>query len=60
VDGTDVQAVKGAIVRLRDDPELARRMGERGRAIVESGLNWKAAAERLVGVYESLEGNGAR
>jgi len=54
VDETDVESVVAAITRLRDDPELLREMGVRGRALVDGGMNWRAAAERLVGAYRDM------
>ncbi len=54
VDPSDASAVEDALVRLKDDPALAREMGTRGRAIVEESLNWEAAAGRLVAAYEQL------
>lgn len=50
----DVGAVETALRRLADHPDLAAEMGRRGREIVESELNWAAAAERLVGAYERI------
>jgi len=54
VDPADASAVESALVRLKNDPTLAREMGTRGRAIVEESLNWEAAASRLVAAYEQL------
>lgn len=54
VDSTDPSAVEAAIVRLKDDPDLAHDMGTRGRAIVEDTLNWEAASQRLVAAYRAL------
>jgi glycosyltransferase involved in cell wall biosynthesis len=55
VRGDSVSAVADAIATLRDDPELVRAMGRRGRVIVEDGLNWSSAAQRLVAAYGSLD-----
>lgn len=60
VDGDDVGEVARALAQLRDDPALARQLGERGRTIVESGLNWTSAAARLVRVYETFDEKGDR
>lgn len=54
VDGEAPASVAQAILTLRDDRKRAREMGRKGRAIVEDGLNWRAAAHRLVQAYESL------
>jgi glycosyltransferase involved in cell wall biosynthesis len=55
VDGTDPAAVVNALRELRDSPEERRAMGERGRRIVEQGMNWGDAAKSLVGAYERLQ-----
>ena len=43
--------LEAALVRLKDDPVLRAEMGAAGRAVVDAGLNWKAASERLLAVY---------
>ena len=40
VEPEDPDALADAILRLMEDPELARRMGENGRRRVEEELNW--------------------
>ena len=50
----DVQAFADAIVRLVNDPELARRLGTSARAFVRSELTWNRAAERIEQVYMGL------
>jgi glycosyltransferase involved in cell wall biosynthesis len=40
-------AVSRAIVRLLDDPAMARTMGERGRAKVDARWNWDAVMDRV-------------
>ncbi|MDI6843788.1 MAG: glycosyltransferase family 4 protein [Anaerosomatales bacterium] len=54
VDPLDVAQVEEALLKLSSDRELAREMGRRGRAIIEGGLNWAAASQRLVEAYRSL------
>jgi len=55
VDDKDPADVARALVALAEDREAARAMGARGRALVESGLNWDAAVGRLVSAYDRLE-----
>jgi glycosyltransferase involved in cell wall biosynthesis len=43
-----------AIGRLLDDPELATRLGERGREELAERFTWPAVARRIEAVYESL------
>jgi len=48
VEPEDPEALADAIVRLIEDPELARRLGENGRRRVEAELNWGRFTERLL------------
>jgi hypothetical protein len=48
VDSGDVAALRDAIRRLAADPELARRLGENGRSLVETELNQERYVEQLV------------
>lgn len=54
VDPLDVAEVEEALLKLSSDREGAREMGRRGRAVIEGGLNWQAAAQRLVDAYRAL------
>jgi phosphatidyl-myo-inositol dimannoside synthase len=47
VDGRSARAVGDAVARLLGDPDLARRMGEAGRARVERAHTWPRIAETL-------------
>ena len=47
VDGRDPQAVADAIIRLLDDPKLAKKMGERGRQWIIDEWEWRHWSERF-------------
>lgn len=47
--------LREAVARLRDDPDRAREMGGRGRALAEEEVNWPRQADRLLEAYEDLE-----
>lgn len=47
VDAGDVAGMRAAIERLATDPQLARRLGENGRARIEAGLNQQCYVEQL-------------
>ena len=51
----DVEAAAEKILRLLDDKETARRMGEQGRAHVIANYNWSASVDTMMGVYERLK-----
>lgn len=47
VDPENAEELAGAIIAILDDPELATRYGEEGRARVVRELNWRAFAEKI-------------
>ena len=50
-----------ALGRVLDDPRLAARLGEEGRALVSARYSWEASARRLEGFLgEVLAASGAR
>ena len=55
VDATDPAKLAEALMRLQERPEECRAMGERGRRIVETGMNWRDAGASLVEAYGRLE-----
>lgn len=56
VDGTDVERVASALTEVLADPDLARSMGEAGRARVERELSWPRLAARLAGWLRAAVG----
>jgi len=49
----DVAQITSVLGQWRDDPAACAAMGRRGRAIIDSGLNWETSAQRLVDAYAS-------
>ncbi len=54
VDPLNPQSIAEALNWVLDNPEEAKAMGERGRALVESSYNWKTERRKLSAVYEGL------
>ncbi len=54
VDPLDPKTIAGAIDRLVNNPELARRMGENGRRAVMDKYNWSIEEGKLLRFYEGL------
>ncbi len=54
VDPYDVKAIAEAIAFLRDNPETARQMGQRGLAAVRERFNWDVEEKLLLGLYEEV------
>ncbi|MFW6237202.1 MAG: glycosyltransferase, partial [Desulfosudaceae bacterium] len=50
----DPDALAAAIVRIFDNPELARELGQRGYQRVHSHFTWEKAAEQTVSVYQEV------
>ena len=50
----DDEAMAARVVELLRDPERARRMGERGRRVVEEKFSCEAQLARTEALYESL------
>jgi phosphatidylinositol alpha-1,6-mannosyltransferase len=59
VDPQDPGAIADAVVRLLDDPDLARRMGEGGRARVLAEFTWSSIARRYLALLEDVRGGAA-
>lgn len=60
VQNQDVPALAEAIVRLLDDPTLARKIGKSAREYVVAKRTWEAAAVRAEAVYDMLLGGVQR
>ncbi len=57
----DAEAIGARIIEWLDDPELARRMGENGRAKVRREYSWESIVDRVEGFYaERLAACGHR
>lgn len=56
VDPYDVEAIAEAIAYLRDNPDEAREMGQRGLEAVRQRYNWDAEEKHLLLLYQSLSG----
>jgi len=50
----DINAIKDAIIKLKNDPQLCKQFGENGRKAFEQKYNWTIMERRLVKVYENL------
>ena len=54
VDYNSVEEIRAAVTRLRDDPELCKTMGKRGRNAFLDKYNWKVAEKELYRVCDKL------
>jgi glycosyltransferase involved in cell wall biosynthesis len=46
----------GAIVMLRDNPELCKELGANGRRAYEGRYSWEIMEQRLITLYQELIG----
>lgn len=54
VDPTDPIAIANAINYIKDNPDEAKEMGERGKKLVLEKFNWDSEEKKLITLYESL------
>ncbi|MEM2741828.1 MAG: glycosyltransferase WbuB, partial [Nitrososphaeria archaeon] len=50
----DVKEVRNAILRLKNDPSLRRKLGENGRRAFEQKYNWNLMEKKLLRLYSLL------
>ncbi|MBS7646791.1 glycosyltransferase [Candidatus Bathyarchaeota archaeon] len=50
----DVEEVRNAIIRLKNDPSLRRKLGENGRRAFEQKYNWNLMEKRLLRLYDHI------
>lgn len=60
VEPNDPNDLLEKICLLIDDPQLQRKMGERGRAKVEALYAWPKVVSKLIQIYEEVTGGGLR
>lgn len=56
VDSSNIQEIKEAIIKLRDNPELRKKLGTNGRRAYEQRYSWEIMEQRLIALYRELTG----
>ncbi|MBA7491961.1 hypothetical protein ES702_02509 [subsurface metagenome] len=56
VDSSNVDEIREAITRLREEPELCRQLGANGRKAYEQRYSWEIMAQRLLNLYQRVSG----
>ena len=54
VEYDNIKQIKEAIITLRDNPQLCKRLGDNGRKAFIEKYNWSIMEKRLYKVYEDL------
>lgn len=54
----DVDAIKEAIIKLKNDPDLRQRLGKNGRRAYKERYSWDIMEKRLLNAYKEINGVG--
>lgn len=54
VDANNIEEIKEAIIKLRDNPELCKELGVNGRKAYEERYSWAIMEQRLIRLYQEL------
>jgi glycosyltransferase involved in cell wall biosynthesis len=54
VNPNNIEEIANAIIKLIENPEEAKQMGENGRNAILSKYCWKSEEEKLLRLYQSL------
>ena len=60
VDPENTEAVASSIRYLSANPEIAYKMGQKGKELVATEFNWQNEAVKLFTLYEQIEGEPKR
>jgi glycosyltransferase involved in cell wall biosynthesis len=56
VDANNIEEIKEAMIKLRDNPELCKELGANARKAYEERYSWEIMGQRLVDIYRELTG----
>jgi glycosyltransferase involved in cell wall biosynthesis len=56
IDPGNPEQLTQRVLTLLQDPELAKKMGTRGRALIEENLDWRLITGQVIGLYHKLLG----
>lgn len=54
VNADDVQEIKNALIKLKNDPELSKELGKNGKNAFQETYSWKVMAKKLENLYSNL------
>lgn len=54
VDAKNIEEIKEAIIKIRDNPELCEELGANARKAYEQRYSWRIMEQRLVSLYQDL------
>ena len=50
----NIDQIRSAVTKLRDDPDLCKRLGDNGRKAFLQKYNWTIMERKLYDVYENI------
>ncbi|MCL0076727.1 glycosyltransferase family 4 protein [Dehalococcoidia bacterium] len=60
VDANNIEEIKEAIVKLKENPELCKEFGANARKAYEQRYRWEIMEQRLIGLYKEIDGELGR
>jgi glycosyltransferase involved in cell wall biosynthesis len=57
VNAKNIPEIRNAVIRLRDDPELCKELGNNAKRAYENRYNWEIMERKLLTLYRDLEVN---
>lgn len=54
VDANNIEEIRDAIIKLRDNPKLCKKLGENGRRAYDERYSWEIMENRLIECYNKL------
>jgi glycosyltransferase involved in cell wall biosynthesis len=55
VDANNIEEIREAIIKLRDNPELCRELGANGRRAYEERYSWEIMEQRLIALISGVD-----
>ena len=55
VNSQDISEIQNVIIKLKNDTQLCKQLGENGRKAYEEKYNWRIMEKRLINVYKKIE-----
>ena len=50
----DIDSIRNAVLKLKNNPQLRKYLGDNGRKAYEEKYNWEIMEKRLIGIYNDL------
>ena len=54
IDGENIEEIRNAIIKLKNNPELCNTLGNNGRIAYENKYSWEIMSKNLLNLYEKI------